>query len=72
MGHKLLGGALLLAGAGLAFAGWKVLRRHGEQPKDFHGNPISDVSGLRQFGGMSLLFLGLMLAMIFAPLFYLG
>ncbi len=65
----LIGGLCLAGGLGLAYFGYRLLHRHGEAPKDFHGDAVSDPSGFRQFGGLLLLVLGLLLAMIFAPLF---
>jgi hypothetical protein len=72
MSHKFWGSLVLLAGLCVAASGYRILRSQGSQPRDFHGDPVTDITGFKRFAGMALMIAGLMLAMIFAPFFFIG
>jgi len=63
-----IGFVLIVVGVALSVLAYRRLRRFDTELTDFHGNPASDPTGLRQLGAMVMLVFGLMLLIIIGPI----
>ncbi len=73
MSGKAWGAVCVAGGLGLAFAGWRLAaaQRHPEGTTGFEG-PGLNARGLKGMAGGLLMVLGLVLAVLIGPIFFIG